>query len=314
MKWENRRRIVVLELLCAMTMFAARIDAQSLQAGHATPARARTSVVILGSGNPVADPDRAGPAVVIVVDSSAYLFDAGAGVMRRWAAAVRMMGGNLHVTDLRKVFITHLHSDHTLGLSDVILTSWTLDDGKPRPFDIYGPAGMQQRVTHLLARYSEYIAVRTGSAGELAGAAAPIANVHEIPPGIAYRDSLVTISAFAVAHGSWKQAFGYRVQTPDKVVVVSGDTGPTDAVAQQCDGCDVLLHEGGIPDAYASDYYRRFHTTAEQLAKTATTARPKLLVLYHQRPEGPASERNYQVLRALYSGPFIVARDLDVIH
>jgi ribonuclease BN (tRNA processing enzyme) len=121
------------------------------------------------------------------------------------------------------------------------------------------------------------------------------------------------VTAFVVHHGTWKYAFGYRIQTPDKVIVLSGDAGPPSTIAEQCQGCDLLLHEGGsILAAEASEYFRRFHTTPEALAEIARAAHPKLLVLYHQRPPTPAVERAYAKLRELYSGPFVVARDLDV--
>jgi ribonuclease BN (tRNA processing enzyme) len=275
--------------------------------------QSRTRVVMLGTGAPPADPDRFGPAVVVLVDSTPYLFDIGVGVVRRWAAALRAGIAPLDASSLHIAFVTHLHSDHTLGYADLILTSWTLERAPHRPLDVYGPTGLQQMTDHLLAAYADDIAVRTGPGGEHAGEAGPVVHVHEIAPGVVYRDSLVTVTAFLEHHGTWKQAFGYRIQTPDKTIVLSGDTGPPSGVLGQCQGCDLLLHEGGtVPAEEASPYFRRFHTTVEDLAKIAQATRPKLLVLYHQRPDGPAVERSYAMLRALYAGPFVVARDLDV--
>jgi ribonuclease Z len=280
------------------------------------PARGgRTRVVMLGTGNPVADPDRFGPAVVVLVDSTPYLFDMGVGVVRRWAAALRLGVAPPDPTSLHTVFVTHLHSDHTLGYPELIFTSWTLASRPYPPLTVYGPKGLQSMTDHVLAAYAEDIAIRTGPDGENPGGVPPVVRVHEIGPGVVYRDSLVTVTAFRVHHGSIAEAFGYRVQTPDRVIVLSGDAGPPSTVAEQCRGCDLLLHEGGIlTEANATDYYRRFHTTAEALAKIAQAARPGLLVLYHQRPAGPAVEQGYAVLRSLYAGPFVVARDLDVFH
>lgn len=279
---------------------------------HAQEA-SRTRVVVLGSGNPVADPDRAGPAVVVLVDDTPYLFDVGVGVVRRWAAVTRMGIAHVELGSLRTVFVTHLHSDHTLGYADLILTPWTLSRGRIRPLAVYGPPGVREMTDHLLAAYSEDIAVRTGKGGDLEDAQGPVVAVHEIEPGVVYRDSLVEVTAFAVPHGSWRYAFGYRIETPDRVVVLSGDTGPTDVVAEHCDGCDLLFYEGSVlTEASATSYYRRFHSTAEEVARAAGLARPKLLVLYHQRPDGPEAEAAYAVLRSRYAGPFVVARDLDV--
>jgi ribonuclease Z len=268
---------------------------------------------MLGTGTPAADPDRFGPAVVVLVDSTPYLFDAGVGVVRRWAGALRGGVAAIGPATLHRVFVTHLHSDHTLGLPELIFTTWTLGGNARAPLEAYGPPGLREMTAHLLAAWTEDIAVRTSSEGEGAGEAAPSVNVHEIEPGVVYRDSLVTVTAFAVHHGTVPHAFGYRIQTPDKVIVLSGDAGPPSTVAEQCRGCDILVHEGGsVLAADATDYFRRFHTTVEALAAIAAAAHPKLLVLYHQRPAGLVVERAYARLRQLYAGPFVVARDLDV--
>lgn len=296
--------IGVLALSAAST---ARLCAQ------APIAYGRTRVVMLGTGAPPADPDRFGPAVVVIVDATPYLFDIGVGVMRRWSAALGMGIVPAGASALRTAFVTHLHSDHTLGYADLIFTSWTLEGPQHAPLDVYGPGGLQQMTDHLIAAYAEDIAVRTGRGGEHQGEAGPVVRVHEIGPGVIYRDSLVTVTAFLEHHGSWAQAFGFRITTPDKDIVLSGDTGPPSGVLGQCHGCDLLLHEGGtVLDEDATPYFKHFHTTVEDLAAIAKATRPKLLVLYHQRPDGPAAERSYARLRALYAGPFVVARDLDV--
>lgn len=290
-----------------------RAPAQAAARAPAPAPASRTKLVMLGTGTPFADPDRFGSAVVVLVDSTPYLFDAGVGVVRRWAAALRGGVATIGPATLHRVFITHLHSDHTLGLPDLIFTTWTLGGDARPPLEAYGPPGLGAMTTHLLAAWSEDIAIRTGGEGEGAGEAPPVVNVHEIEPGVVYRDSLVTVTAFVVHHGTVPHAFGYRIQTPDKVIVISGDAGPPSTVAEQCKGCDILVHEGGgMLTADATEYFRRFHTTVEELAEIANVSHPKLLVLYHQRPPSPTAERSYARLRQLYAGPFVVARDLDV--
>ena len=271
---------------------------------------------MLGTGVPMADPDRFGPAVVVLVDSTPYLFDMGVGVVRRWAAALRGGVSTIGPATLHTAFVTHLHTDHTLGYAELIFTTWTLAPSAEAarvPLEVYGPPGLAAMTTHLLAAYAEDIAVRTGAEDKGPGATGPVVHAHEVTPGVVYHDSLVTVTAFVAHHGTWAHAFGYRIVTPDKVIVLSGDAGPPSTIAEQCQGCDLLLHEGGaVVAADANDYYRSFHTTTEQLAAIATSAHPKLLVLYHQRQASPATERAYARLRALYAGPFVVARDLDV--
>ena len=298
-------------LLLAALLQAA--DASPAASQSPAPSAGRTRVVMLGTGTPAADPDRFGPAVVVMVDNTPYLFDMGVGVVRRWAAAIRANGIPLVPSSLRTAFVTHLHSDHTLGYAELIFSSWTLERASHWPLEIYGPKGLQAMTDHLIAAYAEDIAIRTEAEEGMKGSGPPVVHVHETGPGVVYRDSLVTVTAFAVPHGSWPQAFGYRIQTPDRTVVLSGDTGPTSVVAEQCHGCDLLIHEGGsMLDADATPYFRRFHTTVEELARVAQAAKPGLLILYHQRAASPESERARAALRALYAGPFVVAHDLDV--
>ena len=307
------KRLAVMAFVLAGGMLAAADEAMGQAA--AAPARpgGRTRVVMLGTGVPVPDPNRFGSAVVVLVDSTPYLFDMGAGVVRRWAAALQTGIGSSSQPALRTVFVTHLHSDHTVGYADLIFTTWTVETRPRRPLNVYGPKGLQSMTDHILAAYAEDVAIRTGPGGESEGDAPPVVRVHEVTPGVVYRDSLVTVTAFAVHHGTWPQAFGYRVQTPDKTIVLSGDAAPPSAIAEQCHGCDLLLHEGGSRlAAEARPYFHRFHTTVEEMAAVAKAAQPKLLVLYHQLPAGPDAERAYAALRSLYPGPFVVARDLDV--
>lgn len=278
----------------------------------ASSALGQTRVVMLGTGTPNADPDRSGPAAAVVVNGAAYLVDCGAGVVRRAAAAAAAGNPELKVTQLTRVFITHLHSDHTLGYPDLILTPWVL--GRTAPLHAYGPLGLQAMTNAILQAWSKDIAVRTQGL-EHANTSGDQVIVHEILPGDVYRDANVTVSAFAVHHGSWDQAYGFRFKTADRTIVFSGDTTPVPATAAACDGCDLLFHEvynrKGIP-AGRLPYYLAFHTSAEQLGKLATQAHPALLVLYHQLFEGlPESDLLAQV-RAAYGGPVVSARDLDV--
>ncbi len=143
--------------------------------------------------------------------------------------------------------------------------------------------------------------------------------VHEIAAGMVYRDANVTVTAFAVKHGSWDQAFGYRFDTTDRRIVISGDTAPTDEVVKACAGCDVLLHEVYDPNRekirdseQKQEYFHAFHTSPQELGEIAARAHPKLLVLYHQvMGERPEPELIEQMKRS-YSGKFVSARDLDV--
>jgi ribonuclease BN (tRNA processing enzyme) len=289
--------------------------------------RKRTQVVMLGTGTPIPDPDRSGPAVAIVVDSVAYLFDAGAGVVRRAAAAGRngvkafaprgtsTQSSGQPSPCFDRVFLTHLHSDHTLGLADVIFTPWI--QGRATALDIYGPQGTRRLVAGILDGNAEDIAERVGSSG------GPSRDgwktlVHEIEEGPVFKDSRITVRAFAVPHSGWKYAFGYRIETPDRVIVLSGDSRADSHAANECNGCAVLIHEvysdsgfATIPPARQA-YHAQAHTSATQLGDIATHARPGLLILYHQLFFGASDERLLSEVRSRFFGRVVSARDLDI--
>ena len=283
----------------------------------------RTQIVMLGTGTPIPDPDRSGPGVAIVVDSVAYLFDAGSGVVRRAAAAGRngikafapRTPASQPSPRFDRVFLTHLHSDHTLGLADVIFTPWI--QGRAAPLDVYGPPGTGVLVKGILDGYAEDLQERMHAFGGPPSYGWK-AVVHEIAEGAVFKDSRVTVTAFAVPHADWKYAFGYRIQTPDRTIVISGDDRPNDAIVNQCNGCDVLIHEvysdsgfKTVP-AVRQKYHARAHTSATQLGDMATRARPKLLILYHQLFFGSSDETLLSEVRSRFSGRVVSAKDLEV--
>ena len=270
---------------------------------------------MLGVGNPNADPDRSGPAVAIVVNGEAYLVDCGPGVVRRAAAAEKKGIAALDVTKLKTVFITHLHSDHTLGYPDLIFTPWVL--GRAQPLEAYGPRGLKGMTGHIEKAWKKDIAVRTRGL-EQANHTGYKVVVHEIAPGVVYRDGNVTVTAFLVKHGIWDQAFGYRFDTKDRSVVISGDTSPVQSLVDACHGCDVLLHEVYNPHGdelktpHWQEYFRTFHTSPEELAEIARRAHPKLLVLYHMVFEKLPEDDLVEQVRKAYAGTMVAAKDLEI--
>jgi ribonuclease BN (tRNA processing enzyme) len=219
----------------------------------------RTKVVLLGTGTPVPDPERSGPATAIVVDDSAYLVDFGPGVVRRAKAAVldRHIAA-LEPANLKVVFVTHLHSDHTAGYPDLILTGWTA--GRRMPLEVYGPAGLQSMTDHILQAYRIDIETRTNAEGDQRGNAEGFkVNAHEIKAGVIYKDAKVKVTAFPTKHAM--ESYGYRFDTPDRSVVISGDTNPTQETVKACQGCDVLIHEARSMEFFGIIYLtspRRF--------------------------------------------------------
>jgi ribonuclease BN (tRNA processing enzyme) len=279
-------------------------------------APAATQVVILGTGTPRADPARSGPAVAVIYNGRAYLFDAGPGVVRRAAAAAaRLNIAALQAPSLNRVFLTHLHSDHTMGLPDLILTPWVL--GRKQPLDFYGPPGTTAMAGRIEAAWEQDIEVRVHGL-ERANATGYQVAAHDVEPGVVYREGALKVTAFAVHNGSWPQAFGYRVDTSDRTIVISGDCSPSPALADACRGCDVLLHEvyslvdAQRPEPGWLEYLRDFHTSSTELAQIAAKAKPKLLVLYHQLIRGATDQALLKDVRKNYTGRVVSAHDLDL--
>jgi hypothetical protein len=163
-------------------------------------------VVFLGTGTPIPDPDRSGPALAIVAGTQAYLVDAGPGVVRRArAAADRTQINALRPVSLTFLFLTHLHSDHTLGYPDLIFTPAVVGRGKP--LEVFGPKGTQEMTDHLMAAWKKDMDVRINGL-EHENANAYKVNVREIVPGVVHRDANVTVKAFLVKHATWDEAFG----------------------------------------------------------------------------------------------------------
>lgn len=274
-----------------------------------------THVVLLGTGTPNADPDRSGPALAIVANDTAFLVDAGPGIVRRAAAAARRGVSALDAPRLTRVFITHLHSDHTTGLPDLVFTPWVLE--RAAPLDVWGPPGIEDMAAHIEAAWAADVRRRIDGLQPQNATGWEI-RAHVVMPGIVYRDANVTVSAFAVPHEEWPQAFGYRFETPDRVIVVSGDTRASDAVVDACAGCDVLVHEVYSDAGFAGRapewrrYHAQAHTSATELAALATRARPGLLVLTHQLLWGASVETLLAEIRAGYDGAVVYGNDLDI--
>jgi ribonuclease BN (tRNA processing enzyme) len=272
----------------------------------------KTKIVLLGTGAPAPDPDHSGPATAIVVNDTAYLVDLGPGVVRRASSAYARGIAALEPTRLRVAFITHLHSDHTLGYPDLIFTPWTI--GRSAPLEVYGPEGLKAMTEHLEEAYRIDIETRTNADGNQRDRAeGHNVNVHEISAGLIYKDANVTVTAFPTKHAM--ESYGYRFVTPDRTIVLSGDTNPSQATIDACNGCDVLIHEAHPPTWIATRpptfqrFAAKYHTTSAQLADLARQAKPRLLIIYHY-PNLP--EDVFADMSTRYAGEFVVGRDLDI--
>jgi ribonuclease BN (tRNA processing enzyme) len=297
-------------------VFASHFDpalfAQISPGTAAAPAHAQ--ILMLGTGTPVIDAVHSGNSIGILVRGSLYIFDAGPGVERRM---FEMVAKGTRIDTIPAVFITHLHSDHTLGLPALVYyhgRNAVFRGGGP--LTVYGPPGIAAMMEHISAAWAEDRGARTGVRG---GAPSWQVRGADVTAGVVYRDSNVVVKAFEVPHPPWAHAFGYRVETADRVIVISGDTRPTDAIARECGGCDVLLHEVysavAVPKmpAEMQRYMPTAHTSTYELAEITSAAKPKLLVLYHQLYLGGATDDDLvREIRSRYKGRVVSARDLDI--
>lgn len=272
-----------------------------------------TRLVVLGSGTPVPDPERAGPAYAITYGTRVFLFDAGAGVMRRVAAA------GLPIDGMTAVLLTHLHSDHTLGLPDVIHTTWVM--GRSAPMAVIGPPGTLAMVEHIQAAWAEDIALRTEGSERGRRGGHRVA-VTESSGGVVYDSAGIRIRAIPVPHGSWPVSFAFRIDSPDRSIVLGGDTAPSTALEDAARGADLLVHEVYDGRRVAPErrpggelwpqYLREFHTSDEELGAMASRSKPKLLILTHVlRMGGTLEEVVAGVRRGGFGGSLVVASDLQ---
>ncbi len=285
-------------------------------------------VVMLGTGTPNPTPERMGPCAAVIVDGQAYLVDFGVGLVRQAAAMMERGIEALAAAKLTRGFLTHLHSDHTLGLPDLILTPWVLK--RSEPLKLFGPAGTEAMVDHLLKAYAVDIQSRQDGL-EQANQVGIQVEVTEIDEGVVYQDERVTVEAFRVNHPPF-EAYGYKFTCPDKVIVFSGDTTPTDNIIQWAQGCDILVHEvfsaQGVKQRSPvwQRYHTSVHTSSVQLGELASQIKPRTLVLNHQLffrvpdEEGQVIselDREREMIREIqqhYQGEVISAQDGDVVY
>jgi ribonuclease BN (tRNA processing enzyme) len=274
-----------------------------------------TKLVLLGTGSPFADPAKSGPSLAIVVNNTSYIVDAGPGLVRRAAQAKELGFPSLDAAQLKTLFITHLHSDHTIGLADIILTPAVLD--RNAPITIYGPTGIKKMTADLMRAYKEDIAIRINGL-EKGDAIAYQVYTNEIKEGQIYKDSNLTVTAFKVQHGQWENAFGFVFQTKDKKIVISGDCTYSENLIKYAKDCDILVHEvysdAGLKKRTQrwQDYHSTFHTSTFQLADIANQVKPKLLVLNHQLTFGTTLQSLLDEVQSKYKGVVVNGADLDV--
>ena len=270
-----------------------------------------TKVILLGTGTPNPNPKRSGPSIAISVNERVYLVDFGAGVVRRAIQA------GLKPSQLTCAFLTHLHSDHTVGYPDLILTPAVV--GRNTALKVYGPLGLNQMTDHIMKAYEADIEERLNGLEPAMkdGYRVDVSEIPEDSDSVIFQDAIISVEAFPVIHGSWS-AFGFKFITPNKTIVISGDTAPSPILVEKARRCDILIHEVYSSVAFENRssewkrYHSSVHTSTYELAEIAAQARPELLILYHQLNWNRTEDELLKEVTERYNGEVVSGKDLDI--
>jgi ribonuclease BN (tRNA processing enzyme) len=297
----SRRELLAIGAVAALAPAPARSSAPSI----------RTRLILLGTkGGPTPSKARAPASAVLIVEGTPYLIDSPDGTARQLALA------GVDVTTLGSVFLTHHHSDHMAGLGALMLLAWGA--GLRTPMTIYGPPPVREIILAELAAGAPDIEYRMREEGRpdlrKLIRAQEIDKAGLVVPGPPVRVSCAMVSHYSVP------ALAYRFDTPDRSIVYSGDTAPSEALIALARGADVLVHEamllsaiGRLADANATtlrDHLLRSHTTTEQLGRIAAAAGVRTVVLTHLVPAFPDISDAMWVegVKRHFSGRVIVGR------
>jgi ribonuclease BN (tRNA processing enzyme) len=312
----DRRSLIASVAAMAATAVGARI-ARGETAEPSDDGKGRSRLILLGTGGgPTPKANRSAPAQVIVAGGAAYVVDCGNGVARQLVLA------GVPLKLLRRVFITHQHSDHNADYGNLLLLSWAAD--LATRVDTYGPPPLAE-MTRLYLRMNDYD-IRTRIADEGRPPLRDLISVHEVVAGgLVMQDANVKVTSTLVDHPPVSPAFAYRFDCRDRSIVVSGDTRPSESLIRLARGADVLVHEvmylPALEQLIASEpnakslrqHLLATHTTTEEVGRIATEAGVKTLVLTHFVPGGfpfIKDEVWYDAVRPFFKGELVVGRDL----
>ncbi len=285
-------------LLCVILLFAAELEGQTLR------------VVLLGTGTPDVSMKRFGGSILVEAGGQKFLFDCGRG------AVLRLSQLHIPVAEVNRLFLTHLHSDHTVGIPDLWLTGWIFD--RKEPLYVWGPAGTRSMMSHLEKAYAFDIHIRRDVDEKLPGRGVTVVT-REIRQGEVYESNGVKITAFDVDHGPVKPALGFRIDCGGHSVVLSGDTRPSENLIRFTKGADLLVHEVYYVDeeTLRTSPEERIivahHTTPEQAGEIFGRVQPKLALYSHIGRREVHAAKLIELTRKSYSGPLEVGEDLMTV-
>jgi len=268
-------------------------------------------VTLLGTGTPRPVMDRFGPSILVEARNEKLIFDVGRGAMQR------LFQLGVSYADITGVLLTHLHSDHTVGLPDLWLTGWLIS-GRAKPLELWGPAGTRQMAAGLRMAYAFDLDIRVRDDKVPPEGGRLVA--HDITEQLVFDRGGVKVTAFLVDHGLARPALGYRVDAGGHSVVLSGDTRYSPNLIAHAKGADLLIHEVGMASAeqMRGDAHTRtiiaHHTTPEDAARVFNAVRPKLAVFSHIVLRGATADDAVRITRLTYDGPLELGEDLMRFH
>jgi ribonuclease Z len=266
-------------------------------------------VITLGTGSPIPDPNRAGPATLVRAGGRDFLFDCGRGVLMRAAAA---MSGPVA---FNTVLLTHLHSDHITDFNDIVTMRWAMS-ATPNPLRVVGPVGTQSFVDRTIEMLRQDIGYRVAHHDDLNWE--PACEVTEVTDGTVIEDDAVRIIAAPTDHAPVHPTVGYRIEADGKSVVIAGDTVPCEGLDRLCAGADLYVQTvirrslvEAIPAPRLQDILD-YHSSLQDAAATATRAGVKSLVLTHPVPPPlPGTEPEWVAeAQEGFVGEVVLAHDL----
>ena len=276
-------------------------------------------VTLLGTGTPIPDLDRFGPSTLVEAGNKKLLFDAGRGATIR-LRQINVSKGSI-MSKIDALFLTHYHSDHTLGIPDLWLTGWLGGGGRKEPFRLIGPVGAKSLMANLESAYALDIKIRLEDEKLPPEGIATVVEEFE-KDGVVYDSDGVKVIAFTVDHGAAiKPAVGYRIEYKGRAVVISGDTRYDQNVIKYGTGVDLLVHEVCVvrPELLSNVYIQRVvdhHTSPREAGQVFSLAKPKMAVYSHlvflASDKVPRATVDDIVAgtRETYSGPLQVGEDL----
>ena len=268
-------------------------------------------VTILGSGTPRVNIDRFSQSILVEHKNDKFLFDAGRG------ALLRLNQSRILPNEINNIFFTHLHSDHILGFSDILMTGWVYH--RQKPLNVFGPPGTTNFIDSTIKSFEEDIKVRSLPPEKL-DVNNLKSNIKIIFDGYTYKKNGLTVETFAVKHEPFTYAFGFKIFNDKYCMVISGDTTYSQQVIEKAKNCDLLIHEIAHASEHTLEKYPKakgvisYHSDASQVSKIINTVKPRLTILNHVLSlDGSSDDEILNEIKKNTNHKVLIAKDLMTI-